>query len=140
MIFLVIPFPPSVNHLYEPRKKNGKTVISKTAKAKAYEGECWYTLGQQGYYPHMMDSRLAPDGPLTMMLTYYVPDRRKRDLDNLQKAALDLVSQALGFDDSEIQTLVLKKFVDREDPRCEVVVWPANVVVIEPVLTSMEGE
>lgn len=140
MISLTLPFPPSVNHLYEPKKINGKNTIGKSAKAKAYEKECWYALGQQGYYPNMMNRRSVPDGPLTMMVTYYVPDRRKRDLDNLQKAALDLISSALGFDDSEIETLALKKFLDRDDPRCEVVIWPADTVVIEPVLMSMEAE
>lgn len=140
MISLTLPFPPSVNHLYEPRKINGRTKIVKTAKANVFEQECWFVLAKQGYYSNMMDRRSVPDGPLTVMLTYYVPDRRKRDLDNLQKAALDLISKALGFDDSEIQTLTLKKFLDRSNPRCEVIIWPASTVVIEPVLTSIEGE
>jgi len=43
-----------------------------------------------------------PDGPIPLKITFYPPDNRRRDRDNMQaslKAALDGVAQALGVDD-----------------------------------------
>ncbi len=43
---------------------------------------------------------------LRAMITFYPPDRRKRDLDNLHascKFYLDGIAQAFGFDDSKIK-------------------------------------
>jgi crossover junction endodeoxyribonuclease RusA len=52
-----------------------------------------------------------PDAPINVTLTFYPPDRRHRDMDNMLascKAGLDGLSDAIGVDDSK-WTLTIKK-------------------------------
>ena len=50
-----------------------------------------------------------------LVITFCVPDRRKRDLDNLLsmfKGAIDGISQAMGQDDSSFDDIRIKKRFD----------------------------
>lgn len=52
------------------------------------------------------------DTDLQLTLTFYPPDRRKRDLDNLYatfKAYQDGIFEALGVDDSKIERVILER-------------------------------
>ena len=49
---------------------------------------------------------LPPEGPIAITITFYAPDRRRRDMDNLiasMKAAQDGIADALGVDDHRFE-------------------------------------
>jgi crossover junction endodeoxyribonuclease RusA len=49
------------------------------------------------------------EGPLRVEIEAYRPDNRKRDLDNLLKAALDSMAKGMIYnDDSQIKHLTIK--------------------------------
>jgi Holliday junction resolvase RusA-like endonuclease len=50
----------------------------------------------------------------------FLPDERRRDLDNVAKTILDALNGVLYLDDSQITTLLVATHVDRERPRVEV--------------------
>lgn len=75
----------------------------KLAKAKQlYRARCYNASLLQ--YKHLQ-------GTLMLSITFYPPDRRKRDLDNMLasiKAGLDGLSDAIGIDDSEFAITIRK--------------------------------
>lgn len=87
-----LPWPPSNNRYY--RHNRGRTHIS--AEGTAYRNAVM----------HIIKSALLDIGtpsPLRVRIECHMPDRRCRDLDNLQKAAFDALTKA-GFwmDDSQV--------------------------------------
>lgn len=60
----------------------------------------------------------------------YLPDARRRDLDNVAKTILDALNGVLYLDDSQVVTLLVAKHIDRADPR---VVVAVREVEREPV-------
>lgn len=95
-IEFTLPFPPSVNHYW--RNFRGRMVIG--ARGRAYRKAATDAIA---------DQRVPCDGlggPLQVELTAHPPDRRRRDLDNLQKALLDaVVAAGVIEDDSNIDDL-----------------------------------
>lgn len=93
---LIIPFPPSVNTYY--RTFRGRMIISAAGRA---------------YRKNVVSS--APPvkpmlGRLAVEVDVYPPDRRRRDLDNVLKAALDSLQHAgIYADDSQIDDLRLTR-------------------------------
>lgn len=77
----VIPFPPSDNGTF--RKHNGSHL---SAKYREWRDLAGMRLGVYG--------PLQIAGPVILDIAYRAPDRRKRDIDNLLKGSLDLVSPA----------------------------------------------
>ncbi|HLS32730.1 MAG TPA: RusA family crossover junction endodeoxyribonuclease, partial [Brevibacterium sp.] len=64
-------------------------------------------------------------GPVEVRLTFYVPDQRRRDPDNLLKLIHDSMSGIVYDDDHQIRRQVWEVAgVDREDPRVEIEVEP----------------
>ena len=94
---IVLPWPPSVNACW--RTVNGRTMISK--KGRAYKQAATRAVlasGANKYLP----------GRLRVKLTAYPPDRRRRDIDNLTKLALDSMQVAgVYLDDSQIDELTI---------------------------------
>lgn len=126
MIRLTLPLPISANMMYRTNPKTGKP--QKTRAAKSYEKEV-----QKAILIASRD-RLIPvedriklyeelELPLLMDVTFYFPDKRKRDCDNANKAVQDCIARAFGFDDTNIFDVFLHKRLDRENPRCEVVLF-----------------
>jgi len=63
----------------------------------------------------------------------YLPDERRRDLDNVAKTVLDALNGVLYLDDSQVTVLMVATHVDRERPRVEVrVVELERVIVAKP--------
>lgn len=95
-----LPWPPSVNTYY--RTFRGRVIISKEGrdyrkKVKAPE-------------------RTEPvfSEPVTVEITAYRPDNRKRDLDNVLKVALDTLTHMLMWkDDSQIQDLRIRWAIEK---------------------------
>jgi crossover junction endodeoxyribonuclease RusA len=98
MIELELPFPPSVNHYY--RRVGPRTLISREGR-RFRERVC-------GLLAAARVERLG--GPLHLQIEVYPPDRRRRDIDNVQKALLDALQHGgLYEDDSQIVKLDIEK-------------------------------
>jgi Holliday junction resolvase RusA-like endonuclease len=91
VIELELPFPPSVNHYW--RRVGARTLISRGGR-----------LFRQQVVSILSDRGVRPlDGDLEVFIELYPPDRRRRDVDNSQKALLDALRQGGAYhDDSQI--------------------------------------
>lgn len=78
---LCLPYPPSVNH-YWKHTRQGKHYI--TPKGKDYQSAVFLACLAE----------IPFDKPVSIHLEVYLPDNRKRDLDNLWKVVLDSLSKA----------------------------------------------
>ena len=98
MLELELPHPPSVNHYW--RRVGARTLISRGGRAFR-EAVC-SILAAQGIRP------IA--GPLVVEVTIHPPDKRRRDIDNIQKALLDALQHGGAYgDDSQIVRLTIEK-------------------------------
>lgn len=90
-----MPWPPSVNHYW--RTVQGRMIISK--KGREYR-DAVSELAARESWPKLGAQRLA------VAIEAWVPDRRRRDLDNVLKALLDAMTHAgVWDDDSQIDDL-----------------------------------
>lgn len=96
---LTLPWPPTVNTYY--RNVNGKTLISE--KGRQYRAAVAdQVLIQRGA------KQLA--GRLAVAIVAHVPDKRRRDLDNLLKSTLDSLTHAgVWLDDQQIDALSISR-------------------------------
>jgi len=102
-----LPFPPSINHYW--RKWNNRMVISREGREYRTEvcGLLTQTAGRGDEPPR--------DGRLALCMDAFPPDRRRRDLDNLQKPLLDAMQHAgVYLDDSQIDLLLTRRCARRE--------------------------
>ncbi len=98
MIELELPFPPSVNHYY--RRVGPRTLISREGR-RFRERVC--ALLAAAKIPTL-------EGLLRVEIEVYPPDRRRRDIDNLQKGLLDALEHGGVYrDDSQIVRLSIEK-------------------------------
>jgi crossover junction endodeoxyribonuclease RusA len=98
MIELELPFPPSVNHYY--RHVGPRTLISR--EGRRFREKVCALLAAAGVRPLT--------GLLQVEIEVYPPDRRRRDIDNLQKGLLDALEHGGAYrDDSQIVKLVITK-------------------------------
>ena len=94
---IVLPWPPSVNAYW--RTVQGRTMVSK--KGRIYKQAATRAVLAAGANKHL-------PGRLRVKLTAYPPDRRRRDIDNLTKLALDSMQVAgVYLDDSQIDELTI---------------------------------
>lgn len=99
MIELELPFPPSVNHYY--RRVGPKTLISR--EGRAYRQKVCAALAHIGIQKH--------EGPISVDVELFPPDRRRRDVDNMMKALLDALQHGGAYeDDSQIVDLRARRF------------------------------
>lgn len=104
---ITLPWPPSVNHYWQ-RNRNGSVRVSAAGVA--------FRLQVMSLY-----NGPAMTGRLAVVVDLYPPDKRRRDVDNSMKAALDALAHAGVYeDDSQIDDLHIR----RRD-----VVPPGRVVV-----------
>jgi len=61
----------------------------------------------------------SQDGPVEVEIKLYLPDRRRRDLDNIAKSILDGLNSIAWRDDSQVVKLVVQKQIDSA-PRAEI--------------------
>ncbi len=109
-----LPFPPSVNSLF------GGGSSQQRFKSKSYKA--WLASCPQLILPEVG----AIDFPVSVSYTFFLPDKRSRDLSNYIKAPEDyLVSQCILFDDNHkiVQRAVLEfGGIDKGSPRVEIVI------------------
>ena len=110
MLCLTLGFPPSVNSYW--RNVRGRTLISQAGRE---------------YRSRVVQEAIAArpvrfQGHVRLAIVAWMPDARRRDLDNLLKAPLDALAHAGYYDDdSQIVDLRIRNAgVDRARPRLEV--------------------
>jgi Holliday junction resolvase RusA-like endonuclease len=98
LIELELPYPPSVNHYY--RHVGPRTLISR--EGRRYRERVTAELRALGIE--------SLSGALVLRIEVYPPDRRRRDVDNVQKALLDALEHGGAYqDDSQIVKLTVEK-------------------------------
>lgn len=94
---IVLPWPDK--RLSPNARLHWRARVGPKQKEKIAAG--WATASMKGF--HDLRTRLqADDSPIPMRITFYPPDHRRRDDDNMIgsfKAARDGIAQALGVDD-----------------------------------------
>ena len=97
---LTPPYPPSVNHYW--RRVGLHTLISR--EGRTFRRNVCALLGGGG-------PRKPPSGGrISLAMDAFPPDRRRRDLDNIQKPVLDALEHAGVYaDDSQIDLLVTRR-------------------------------
>jgi len=101
---LELPMPPSINHYYRSIGR-GRVVVSRAGRDYR-KVVCALVLA----------ARVQPLGKslLAVSLKLYVPDRRRRDLDNVLKPVLDALQYAgVYVDDNQIVELRISKELRR---------------------------
>jgi len=94
---IFLPFPPTVNNYYTKTQRG----VFISQKGKKYRAEIEDAVQQQC-------GPLQLAGQLFLEVILFVPDKRRRDVDNYIKALLDALTHAgLWMDDSQIDQLHL---------------------------------
>ena len=100
MITYSLPYPPSLNSYY--RTVHGQPIISKAGRE--YRKTIISEIGNTGK---------SLSGRLKVEIHAWMPDKRKRDLDNVFKALNDALTHAnVWIDDSQIDDLRIIRFFD----------------------------
>jgi crossover junction endodeoxyribonuclease RusA len=98
MQILRLPFPPSANNLFINVKRGGRI---KSPEYRAWITEAGHLLNLQKPKPIT--------GRAKVLITAVRPDKRKRDIANLEKPILDLlVTHKILEDDSLVESLTLE--------------------------------
>ena len=95
-IVMTLPWPPSVNRYW--RSVQGRTILS--AEGRAYKQQVAVMCRDQ-----LIQCR---SGSVEVDILAVRPDKRKRDLDNLLKAALDAMTPWVWADDSQVVDLRIR--------------------------------
>jgi len=98
MIRIVLALPPSVNRLWRTTSKGG---MYRSPKYTA-----WRKVAVQNAVLQAGQRKI--NGPYKFTLEAVRPDKRKRDLDNLLKAASDCLVEAGIIDDSQCEWIEAK--------------------------------
>ncbi len=104
---IVLPLPPSTNHLYDHRRRG--VFISR--EYEAFQWAAWESMKQQEVLPFD-----TPPAAIQMDYEMFMPSARC-DVTNYIKAAEDVVAKYLGFNDNRVTEGSFAKFVDRKSPR-----------------------
>lgn len=127
-VWLVTSLPPTINHAYRrgtADRRGGDTY--RTDALIAYEREVWAAIRAAGW---SMPPLLWP--AIAVRLEFYMPNRRRQDIDNRIKPTLDALSRALAFDDARITDLIVRKYLSRDHPRCEACLWEGRPFAPSP--------
>lgn len=98
MLELNLPYPPSINHYW--RRVGARTLISRGGR-----------VFRQAVCSILAAYAVKPlNGPLAVEVQVHPPDKRRRDVDNVQKALLDALQHGGAYvDDSQIVRLAIEK-------------------------------
>lgn len=107
VITLILPYPPTVNHMY--RRARGHLTL--TPEALAFRHAVRMIAMVQAVTPIT--------GPVAVFLNVYRP-RRRGDLDNILKATLDALQGVAYRDDDQVEQISAVRYDDKQAPRVEV--------------------
>ena len=116
-----LPYPPSVNRLWRHVHTKGGCRTYKTDEARRFEATA-FLLTKRAIMA--TERQMIPTPPYEVSIEVWRPDKRRRDIDNVVKAAIDAVFLAMGRDDAWVDRLTVwrgETWIDKTDPRC--IVW-----------------
>lgn len=110
---ITLPYPPSVNSMY--RTFRGRMLISK-------KGREWIKVAV--HEAQAQANGWFVNGPCSIAIRAFVPDHRRRDIDNLSKGLFDSITHAgIWKDDCQVKDMRITHCgIDRDNPRCEVTI------------------
>ena len=111
---LSLPFPPTLNH----NVRSGYGMRFRTRQYRAFIDNVYWIWRTEG--PRRWDRQRR----YAVVIVAYMPDRRKRDLDNIVKPTLDALTNAGAWDDdSQVDSITaLRAGVRPEKPGIEIVI------------------
>ena len=112
---ITLPFPAAA---LNPNRRSGRSWQA-TAAEKV---EAWQA-GKIATLEALEGKRPIIATPVKFSITFYCPDHRRRDIDNLLaslKHGLDGIAHATGIDDSVIEEMQLIRRYDLSNPRVEI--------------------
>ncbi|HEV2529419.1 MAG TPA: RusA family crossover junction endodeoxyribonuclease [Thermomicrobiales bacterium] len=115
---LTLPLPPGVNNQYVTVGR--RRVLSKTARAFHHDAKAAIELARRDGTVTPTIERALAASTLGVMLEFYFETPNRRDLDGGLKITLDVLGEALGFDDRTVVDLHLSKRIDPLRPRVEI--------------------
>lgn len=108
---LILPMPPSTNHMYVSVGRHRKILSKEYNTFKARVKDIWEEQGS----PKLK-------GRLEFSMALYFDSKRRCDLDNRVKALFDSLNGYLYDDDSQIDVLFIKRAGFNKQAACVVVV------------------
>ncbi len=116
VLTFTIPLPMSLNNMY-PTSKSGHRYMTDAGKVfKHVAGMCAMVAARDAGWE-------AGIGPLGLRLVMWFANKRRTDLDNRVKAAMDSIAEGLDIDDSRFDELHVYRAGVSDEPRCECSVW-----------------
>lgn len=104
MLILHLPYPPSTNTYWRHPTRGklaGRHLISEAGRK--YRLDCHACVLEHGV-------RRPLEGRLTVTILAKMPDRRRRDLDNILKALFDAMTHAgVWLDDEQIDEIIIRR-------------------------------
>ena len=99
------------------------------ARARRGAGGRWYTPQATKAYEDAVSMAARAAGALEplrgavrLCVALWLPDRRRRDVDNCAKSICDALNGIAYGDDSQIEELVVRRHIDHDRPRAEVTI------------------
>jgi crossover junction endodeoxyribonuclease RusA len=111
-MLVTVAYPPSVNSMY--RTFRGRMIISKVGRLWMAQAIKDIKAQSHGWFV---------TGPTQLIVRAWMPDNRRRDIDNLLKPLLDSMTHAgVWKDDCQVHDLrITRMAVDKVTPRCDMI-------------------
>jgi len=113
-----------------PIPKQSFKASTHTGKITGYTPErvkAWQNQVAMAAIQAMFDSELDMyQDELQAEIVFLLPDKKRRDLDNLSKAVLDAMNGIVYKDDKQIQKLMLSKVISKDNPGVIIRIWKSK--------------
>ena len=114
-IKIILPFPPSVNRLWRTTKTGGVHTSSKYSAWKKHAE--WAVVGQ------VKGQKIT--GEYTLEIVAVKPDKRQRDLGNLEKAVSDLLQKVKVIENDHLCQEIHMRWA-KSGPECLIILKDYN--------------
>lgn len=118
-LYITLPLPPSVNHMYYNTRNGGKRLTDKAENyIRVSRGLINLAIEKQKWSKQKNNTWYYSD------LIFFMPDRRIRDSHNMQKLLLDVMQDVVYSNDYYVMPRIQAVEYDKNNPRVEVCIMP----------------